>query len=136
MLKILLIGASILVIIIVVIFISTKEQNKYVIGKEIAAADKKEEERLKSNTFANSPLRQQNYSDFDSGITLQSPKEVDLDNQIVQLTKRYIESNKQERGEVRNSLSQDDIYTIFNFCKRATVFGLRKQNENIRLVLS
>ena len=131
--KIVLIGISIIAI--VVISCTTKKQNGYIIGKEMASADKKEE-RLNSKDLVKSPKRQKKYSDFDSGRTFQNPKEVDLDKEIIQLTKRYIESNEEQRSRIINSLSQDDIYTIFSFCERATVFGIRKQNKNIKYGLS
>jgi len=136
MLKIVLIGISIIAIAMVVISCTTKKQNEYVLGKEMAAADKKEEERLNSKNLTKSPLKQKKYSDFDSGRTLQNPREVELDSEIIQLVTHYLESDEDERSEIRKSLSQDDIYTIFSFCERATVFGLRKQNENIQYGLN
>jgi len=132
MLKIILIGISIITTVIVVISCTRREKKELIIGKEMAEAKKKDEEIINSKDFAKSPLIGQKYSDFNSGSTFQNPKQVDLDSKIIQLTKKYIELKQKERKKLRNSIDSEDIYTIISFCERATVFGLRKQNENIK----
>lgn len=132
MLKIILTGTLIITTVIVVISCTPRKKKELIIGKEMGEAKKKDEEILNSKDFVKSPLKGQKYSDFNSGSTFQNPKQVDLDRNIIQLTKKYIELKEKERQNLRNSINSEDIYTIISFCERATVFGLREQNENIK----
>lgn len=98
-------------------------------GQELADADQKEQERLESENYSDSPFPEFNYSKWKGEKPLINPQVNELDSFISQLTNKYIESNELKRKEIRNSLSQDDIYTIFTFCKRAVIFGLRENGN-------
>jgi len=123
-------------IIIIAISCKIKKKQEFVIGNEMAEADKNEQQRLNSNDLVESPLGNQKYSDFEGGTTFQNPTEVELDKKIIQITKEYQSSSEEERVKIRKSISKNDIYTILSFCKRVTVFGLRGQNENITFGLA
>jgi len=117
----------------VIISCNTNKKQEYVIEKKLAMSNKQKKSNLKD--LVDSTFRYK-YLNSESGRTLQNPKEVELDKKIVQLTKKYIVSNEKERSILRTLVSENNIYTIFNFCERATVFGLRKQNDNIKFGLT
>lgn len=105
------------------------EKKTVVLGQELADAEQKEQERLASENYSDSPFPEFNYSKWKGEKSLINPQENELDSFIVQLTKQYIKANELERKDIRNSISQDDIYTIFTFCQRAAIFGIRENGN-------
>lgn len=105
-------------------------------GKELADADQKEKERLESDNYSDSPFPEFNYSKWKGEKSLINPQVNELDSFIVQFTNKYIESNGAQRNEIRNSLSQDDIYTILTFCQRAAIFGIRENGNKAFIEIS
>lgn len=106
-----------------------QKKNTVVLGQELADADQKEQERLESENYSDSPFPEFNYSKWKGEKSLINPQVNELDSFIIQLTNKYIETNELERKDIRNSLSQDDIFTIFTFCERAVIFGLRENGN-------
>jgi len=130
MIKFLILGLIVIVAIFTIVSCSNKQEKKTVVlGKELADAEQKEQERLESEDYNDSPFPEFNYSKWKGEKSLINPQVNELDSFIVQLTKQYIRANESERKDIRNSISQDDIYTIFTFCQRAAIFGIR-DNEN------
>lgn len=130
MIKFLILGLIVIVAVFTIVSCSNKQEKKTVVlGKELADAEQKEQERLESEDYNDSPFPEFNYSKWKGEKSLINPQVNELDSFIVQLTKQYIRANESERKDIRNSISQDDIYTIFTFCQRATIFGIR-ENEN------
>lgn len=130
MIKFLILGLIVIVAVFTNVSCSNKEEKKtMVLGQELADAEQKEQERLESQNYSDSPFPKFNYSKWKGEKSLINPQVNELDSFIVQLTNKYINTNESERKEIRNSLSQDDIYTIFTFCKRSVVFGLRENGN-------
>lgn len=134
MIQFLILGLILTAVIFIIVSYSNKKKKKTVVlGQELAYADQKEQERLKSEKYSDSPLPVFNYSKWKSEKSLINPQVNELDLSIGQLTKTYIASNDSGRKDIRNSLSQNDIYTIFTFCKRTTIFGLRENGDKTYL---
>lgn len=130
MIKLLILGLILTAAIFTIVSCSNKQKkNTVVLGQELADADQKEQDRLESENYSDSPFPDFNYSKWKGEESLINPQVNKLDSFIVQLTNKYIETNESERKDIRNSLSQDDIYTIFTFCKRAVIFGLRENGN-------
>lgn len=106
-----------------------KQRRVHVIGQELATADKKEKERLNRDDIGESPLKGMKYSLLGAGSSLVNPQESLLDEVIIEVVENYRKAPESKREEIRLSLSQDDLYEIFEFCKRGAVFGLRNKNN-------
>jgi hypothetical protein len=132
--KITLIGILLISITLVLIYILKKNssQKLFVIGKEMAYANEKEQDRIQRKDFEESPLAGYSYSNDYGERTLENPKENDLDKKIIELGLQYKTYDNSNRNQFRNSLTQDDIYTLFTFCKRATIFGIRGNPEYLK----
>ena len=134
MIKFLILGLILTVAIFTIVSCSNKQnKNTVVLGQELADADQKEQERLESENYSDSPFPELNYSKWKGEKSLINPQVNELDSFIVQLTKQYIKVNETERKDIRNSINQDDIYTIFTFCQRAAIFGIR-ENGNMSFI--
>lgn len=131
MIKFLILGLIIVTgAIFIIVSCSNKQEKKTaVLGQELADAEQKEQERLESENYNDSPFPEFNYSKWKGEKSLLNPQVNELDSFIVQLTKQYIKANEAERKDIRNSISQDDIYTIFTFCQRAAIFGIRENGN-------
>ncbi len=126
MINFLILGLILTIAVFTIVSCSNKQKkNTVVLGQELADANQKEQERLESGNYNDSPFPEFNYSKWKGEKSLINPQINELDSFIVQFTNKYIESNDAQRKDIRNSLSQDDIYTIFTFCQRATIFGIR-----------
>ncbi len=106
-------------------------KEEYALGQEWGEANEKEAARKKAIADAKSPLKGITYADFDSGSPIRNPKETELDQAIIELIGQYKMGGDKAREALRNSLTQEDLYTLMSFCWRATVFGLRGVNDHI-----
>jgi hypothetical protein len=130
MIKFLILGLIVIVAIFTIISCSNKQEKKTVVlGQELADAEQKEQERLESEGYSDSPFPEFNYSKWKGEKSLINPQINELDSFIVRLTKQYMRANESERKDIRNSISQEDIYTIFTFCQRASIFGIRENGN-------
>lgn len=102
------------------------------LGLEIAAADEKEAQRIAEGNYKPSPLPAYDYRRWKDEQSLINPVENELDGSIIQLCSEFTIADEAKRNEIRKSLSRDDIYTLIEFAKRATVFAIRK-NEAVYL---
>lgn len=100
-----------------------------VLGREMADARKIEKKRIEAGNFLPSPLPSFDYSKWSSEQSLIDPVENDLDLKILQLCTSFKTYDVDKRKVTRNSLSLDNIYTLLEFTKRATIFGLRKKAQ-------
>lgn len=127
-------GLMVTIVIFTVASCSNKTKEAVVVlGQELADANQKENERLESGGYVVSPMPEFNYSKWKNEKSLINPQINALDSSIVELTNKYIEANDSERQSIRNSLSQDDLYTLFVFCRRAVIFGLREDGNKAYL---
>jgi hypothetical protein len=110
----------------------SREDNKkeIVLGQETARASEKEKERIKSGNFKNSPMPDFNYMKWPNERSLINPIENELDSSIMKLCLKFKRYKEGRRNEVRRSISQDEIYTLMTFCKRATIFGIRNNKPS------
>ncbi|MFT7085171.1 MAG: hypothetical protein ACJAV5_000886 [Vicingaceae bacterium] len=130
MIKFLILGLIVIVAIFTIVSCSNKQEKKTVVlGQELADAEQKEQERLESEGYSDSPFPEFNYSKWKGEKSLINPQVNELDSFIVQLTRQYTKANKSKRNDIRNSINQDDIYTIFTFCQRAAIFGIRENGN-------
>ena len=125
----LIIGASVIVIRIIISLLLGKDKKERVIvlGREIAAADEKERQRIKAGNHKESPLPDYNYRKWKDEQSLINPAENELDASITQLCTAFISADENKKEEIRKSLNQDNIYTLLEFVKRKTVFAIRQK---------
>jgi hypothetical protein len=125
-----LIIAAIVIIVRIIIFLYRKNRNQprvTILGREIAAGDEKEKQRIVTGNFKESPLHGLSYRNWKDEQSLINPVKNELDLTIINLCKKFINGDESIRTEIRNSLSQEDIYTLIEFIKRATVFAIRNK---------
>lgn len=133
MIKYLILGLLALVVFTITSCANKDKKNEVVLGQELANANEKEQERMASGDFNDSPMPEYNYSKWPNEKSLINPQVNSLDSLIISLTIRYAKSNDSIRHEIRNSLSQDDLYTLFTFCQRAAIFGLKGNGDKVYL---
>lgn len=126
--KYIVLGLLLFVIIALVIWNSNKnKKGTVVLGKEMADASEKERQRIEAGSFSQSPLPDFNYSKWSNEQSLINPIENELDLKIIELCIDFNKYDEGKRNEVRKSITQDNIYTLLEFSKRATLFGVRKK---------
>ncbi len=120
-----------LIIIALIIWNSNKnKKNTVVLGQEMADASEKEKQRIEAGNFHSSPLPSFNYTKWSDEQSLIDPIENELDLKILQLCSDFKTYEADKRKEVRNSLNQNNIYTLLEFSKRTTIFGIRKKQQS------
>ena len=125
------IGLIIIILIAIQIWNAYKDKTKTtILGQEMADATEMEEKRIEAGNLPPSPLPDFDYSKWADEQSLIDPVENELDLKILQLCTEFKTNNDDKREEARNSLSQDNIYTLLEFAKRATIFGIRKKDQS------
>lgn len=110
---------------------SYKDKSKTtIIGSEMSDASEMEKKRIEAGNLPPSPLPSFNYSKWSSEESLIDPIENELDMKIFQLCTEFKKYDTNKRKEFRNSLSKDNIYTLLEFTKRVTIFGIRKKEQS------
>jgi hypothetical protein len=126
--KYIVVGLLLLIIIALVIWNSNKnKRGTIVLGKEIADASEKERQRIEAGKFMQSPLSTFDYSRWSNEQSLINPIENELDFRIIELCEEFKNYNEAKRNKIRQSISQNEIYTLLEFTKRATLLGVRKK---------
>lgn len=129
--KYIVLGLLLLVIIALVIWNSNRnKRGTIVLGKEMADASEKERQRIEAGNFSQSPLPDFDYSKWPNEQSLINPTKNELDLKIIELCSNFNKYDEGKRNEVRKSFTQDDIYTLLEFSKRATLFGVRKKEPS------
>lgn len=105
-----------------------KKLGTVVLGKELAEATQRENERIKAGNQPPSPLPHYDYSRWPEEQSLINPIRNELDSKIVALTEKFEMADESRRQELRTSISQDDIYTLLEFVRRATLYAVRDEN--------
>ena len=124
-------GLLLFVIIALIIWNSNKhKKNTVVLGQEMADASEKEKQRIEIGNFQPSPLPNFNYTKWSDEQSLIDPVENELDLKILQLCSDFKTYESDKRNEVRNSLNQNDINTLLEFSKRATIFSIRTNEQS------
>jgi len=123
-------GLIIIVLIAIQFWNAYKDKTKtIVLGKEMADATDKERSRIEAGNFLPSPLPSYDYSKWSEEQSLRDPIENKLDGVITQLCTIFKTYDENKRADTRKSLSQDNIYTLLEFSKRVTIFGIRKTEQ-------
>lgn len=131
MIKFIVVGLILLILIGFVIWnLNKSKKGLIVLGKQLADASEKEKQRIESANLAKSPLPDFNYSKWINEQSLINPTENELDSKILELCREFKSYDIEKRNEVRKSISQDEIYTLLEFSKRAIIFGLRKKEAS------
>lgn len=100
----------------------------FVIGREMAAAARREEEhRAEREPNEPSPIGRK-YDFWKGEYNLLDPHPSPLDEQIRALCHRFLEAQAAERKAIRSVLSMEDFYTLMTFASRSAVFALRENN--------
>ena len=126
-------GIGLIIIILVAIQIWNANKNKAkttILGQEMADATETEKKRIEAGNLLPSPLPDFDYSKWADEQRLIDPVENELDLKILQLCTAFKTYDADKRKEARNSLSQDNIYSLLEFTKRATIFGIRKKDQS------
>jgi hypothetical protein len=100
----------------------------YVIGQQMADAQREEEARLKLGKPASSPLPGGRYMPQPGEWGLLNPGPSDLDAQIRKSCKSFSALSKQERVEFTAAVSLEEFDNLIEFARRAAVFALRNQD--------
>jgi hypothetical protein len=103
----------------------------YVIGKEMAAATDAERKRLEVTSSSQSPMPEASYDRWQGELNLANPTHLPLDDQIVDLCRRFERTDEDDRAAVRRSISMDEFYTLLNFSRRSAVFALRDRRTEL-----
>lgn len=125
----LIIAAIIIIVRIVIAYYKRNKKGVTVLGLEMAKADEKEKQRIETGNYNSSPLPDYDYRKWKNEQSLINPVENELDLIITNLCIEFANDNESNRSEIRKSLSQNNIYTLLEFAKRATIFAIRKNEE-------
>ena len=105
-----------------------KKRSTVVLGRELAEATQREKQRIEIGNQSLSPLPDFNYSNWPDEQSLINPIWNELDNKIVILIDEFKIHNESRRKELQTSISQDDIYTLLEFTRRAIIFAVRNKD--------
>jgi len=106
-----------------------------VLGQQLAAAKKAEEQRVASGTAGVSPLSpDMRYGPCSGEQFFLDLVPLPLDAKLNDLCQRYAESGPSERSLIRSSLSLDDFYTLWTFSGRSAALALR-ENQPQRVAI-
>lgn len=105
-----------------------KKPGTVVLGKELAEATQRENERIKAGNQSPSPLPNYDYSRWPDEQSLINPTRNELDDKIVTLAEGFEMADEGRRQQLRTSISQDDIYTLLEFVRRETLYAVRDDN--------
>jgi hypothetical protein len=98
----------------------------YVIGEQMAQAQRAEQARQSNPNTGPSPLPVNLHYDSSRGdLDLSDPPENPLDDELSALCQRFVRSDPADRSRLRDSISMDDFYTLLSFSRRAAVFAMR-----------
>lgn len=123
---------SVMVLLIVMLMLNAckSKTRTTTLGEEMADATEMEKKRVEAGSSLPSPLPDFGYSKWKDEQSLIDPVENELDLKTIQLCTAFKTSNAEKRKEIVNSLSQDNIYTLIEFTKRATIFGIRRKDQS------
>ena len=107
-----------------------EKRSYFVLGHELAAAKRVEEERLASGKGGVSPLTAEMRYDpcFNEEYFLDLAP-LPLDAKLEDLCNRYAESSPSERSVLRSSMSMEDFYTLWAFSGRCAALALRENRQ-------
>lgn len=105
-----------------------EKQETIVIGKELLKAEEAEKRRKAGGEAGVSPMPPGRYESNDEELELVNPKPNDFDAALTELCRRYARSDPATRRLMRRSIDADDLYVLWNFAKRAAVFGFRERS--------
>ena len=120
--------AIVIVIVVVIAVMLTRRRAPFVLGEEMAAASAREAERVARGDAGPSPLKNVQYDEARGEMRVLNPVEVPADQAIVALTREYAAADAAKQASIRNALSMDDLYTLFLFARRASVFAMRTRD--------
>ena len=109
---------------ILIIKVKAKKRT-IVLGRQMAEGLENEKHRINSGNFSPSPLADFTYRKWPDEDSLVNPIENELDVKIIQLCSDFRQCDEEKRAIYRNSLATEDIYTLMEFSKRATLFAIR-----------
>lgn len=103
----------------------------YVIGQEMAKAEKEEAKRNKEGKLSISPMPRLTYNNWPYERHLFYPVENSLDIELGHLCKTFEFYDSTRQAKVRHSISIDEIYTLLLYSKRVVVFGIRNKDQTL-----
>lgn len=111
----------------------TRPSRTYVIGEQMAQAQRAEQARLSSSKAGPSPLPANlHYDSWLGDLDLSDPARRPLDDELSALCRRFAMSDLTSRSQLRDSASMDDFYTLLSFSRRSAVFAMRdRKTEHI-----
>lgn len=105
----------------------------YVIGEQMAQAQRAEQARLSNPKAGPSPFPpNQHYESSLGDLDLSDPQKHPLDDELSALCHRFATSDRAGRSQLRDSTSLDDFYTLLAFSRRSAVFAMRdRKTEHV-----
>jgi len=101
-----------------------------VIGQELAEAQAAEHRRKQKGALSQSPVPDGMYDFWRGEQSLINPNQNSLDLALVELCKRFAESDAESRADMRAAISMDEFYTLLTFSHRAAVFAIRERDAD------
>ena len=116
-----------------VVWKKLRPSEPYVIGEQMALAQRAEQARLSNPTAGPSPLPANQHYDSSLGdLDLSDPPKHPLDDELSALFHRFAASDPAGRSRLRDSASMDDFYTLLSFSRRSAVFAMRdRKTEHV-----
>ena len=105
-----------------------RKQETVVLGTELLKAEEAERRRKASGDAGVSPMPPGRYEFDGEELGLVNPKPNALDAALTELCRRYARSDAATRARMRRSINADELYTLWDFARRAAVFGLRERS--------
>jgi hypothetical protein len=103
-----------------------RHSEPYVIGEQMAQAQRAEQTRLSNSQAGPGPLPTNLHYDGSLGdLDLSDPEKHPLDDELSTLCHRFAASDPAGRSRLRGSTSMDDFYTLLSFSRRSAVFAMR-----------
>jgi hypothetical protein len=103
------------------------QQDAVVIGREGARAAEAEARRKARGPSGPSPMPAGEYGFEAEELGLVNPRPNALDAALADLSRRYAQADDAERARMRDAISMEEFYTLLDFARRASVFGLRER---------
>jgi hypothetical protein len=101
----------------------------FVLGQEMARAIKKEEQHRTATGAVTSPLAEVAYDPDDGALDLHRFVESPIDNAIGKFAASYEKLGYEKTGDVRASLTMDDLYTLLAFARRSALASLQSRDR-------
>jgi hypothetical protein len=108
--------------------VANEQPEKLVLGQQLADAAAAEEKRKARGDLGKSPMPEEKYDKNSDELDLLRPRLIPLDAALAELARRFAGADAATRMKMRDSISMDEFYILWNFARRAAVFAIRERS--------